>query len=87
MYRGEKIEKVFNSQEFLEKYFGGEEYKDVAGLCKVVFLDEIKGKGYSLNPGRYVGVPEGLPPDYDFEEKMEKLNEELEQLNNEARHF
>lgn len=38
-----------------------------------------------LNPGRYVGVGERPPDDFDFAEKLEELNEELETLNAEAR--
>ena len=33
-------------------------YADVAGLCKVATLNEIEAQGWSLNPGRYVGVTE-----------------------------
>jgi len=39
----------------------------------------------SLNPGRYVGVAEGEADDFDFKERLEELNEELEALNAEAR--
>lgn len=45
----------------------------------------IKGHGYSLNPGRYVGVAEKEEEDVDFYERLEELNEELEQLNADAR--
>jgi type I restriction enzyme M protein len=37
-------------------------YADVAGLCKVATLKEIEGQGWSLNPGRYVGVAGGAEP-------------------------
>ncbi|MEC5129632.1 hypothetical protein VSU19_22915, partial [Verrucomicrobiales bacterium BCK34] len=43
-------------------------------------------QGWSLNPGRYVGVAKGEEMnDEDFREKLESLNEELEVLNAEAR--
>jgi type I restriction enzyme M protein len=42
-------------------------------------------QGWSLNPGRYVGVAEKRQDDFDFAEKLEELNEELEVLNSEAR--
>ena len=32
------------------------EYVDVPGLCKVATIEEIESQGWSLNPGRYVGV-------------------------------
>jgi len=57
----------------------------VAGLCKVATLKEIEAQGWSLNPGRHVGVGERPPDDFDFAEKLEELNEELETLNAEAR--
>jgi len=38
-----------------------------------------------LNSGRYVGVAEGEADDFDFKERLEELNEELETLNIEAR--
>ena len=46
----------------------------------------IEAQGWSLNPGRYVGVVarEDLS-DEDFKEQLEKLQEELEGLNAQAR--
>lgn len=61
-------------------------YKDVPGLCKVATLKEIEAQGWSLNPGRYVGVAPGESvSDEDFKEQLEELNEELEKLNAHAR--
>ena len=37
----------------------GTKYHDVPGLCKVATLKEIEAQGWSLNPGRYVGVAPG----------------------------
>ena len=46
---------------------------------------EIIEQGYSLNPGRYVGVAEGeQESDEDFVFKLTALQEELEVLNAEA---
>ena len=61
-------------------------YRDVPGLCKAATIQEIELQGWSLNPGRYVGVAKGEDlSDEDFKEKLEALNEELEVLNAEAR--
>jgi type I restriction enzyme M protein len=61
-------------------------YRDVPGLCKAASLAEIEQQGWSLNPGRYVGVAKGEElSDEDFKEKLEALNVELEVLNAEAR--
>jgi len=57
---------------------------DVAGLCKVATLEEIEEQGWSLNPGRYVGVADREEDDFEFAERLEELNEELEVLNSEA---
>ena len=46
---------------------------------------EIEAQGWSLNPGRYVGVTERAADDFVFAERLEELNEELEVLNAEAR--
>ncbi|MEW6327678.1 MAG: class I SAM-dependent DNA methyltransferase [Thermodesulfobacteriota bacterium] len=85
LYRGEKPEFNQDSRKMLEEKFPGLKYTDVAGLCKVATLKEIEQQGWSLNPGRYVGVEEGTPPDFDFAERLEELHEELTQLNIEAR--
>lgn len=60
-------------------------YADIPGLCKVATIDEIEAQGWSLNPGRYVGVADREEDDFDFKERLEELNEELEALNVEAR--
>ena len=56
------------------------------GLCKAATLAEIEAQGWSLNPGRYVGVAPGEEvSDEDFKTQLETLNEELEKLNSQAR--
>jgi len=61
-------------------------YRDVPGLCKAATLAEIEAQGWSLNPGRYVGVAPGeAVSDEDFKAQLEALNEELEILNAQAR--
>lgn len=60
-------------------------YKDIQGLCKVALHSEIEEQGWSLNPGRYVGVTEVIEEDYDFKERLEEYNEELQELNKEAK--
>jgi type I restriction enzyme M protein len=61
-------------------------YRDIPGLCRAATLKEIEAQGWSLNPGRYVGVAAGeAVSDEDFKEQLETLNEELETLNAAAR--
>jgi len=85
MYRGEEPENLHGSAELMTENFPDGEYADVPGLCKVATLEEIEAQGFSLNPGRYVGVAEREEDDFDFAERLQELNEELEVLNSEAR--
>jgi type I restriction enzyme M protein len=91
LYRGEKPEFIAGDDDEylgtdpdLKETFPKLKYSDVAGLCKVATLKEIEAQGWSLNPGRYVGVAEKGEDDFDFAERLEELNEELEVLNSEA---
>ena len=85
LYRGEAIETTNGSSARMQEVFSNGSYADVPGLCKVATLAEIEAQGWSLNPGRYVGVAERAADDFVFKEKLEALNEELEVLNAEAR--
>ncbi|MBI1928531.1 SAM-dependent DNA methyltransferase [Candidatus Poribacteria bacterium] len=84
LYRGETPENRHEGAEMLAEKFPDGRYVDVPGLCKVATLAEIEAQGWSLNPGRYVGVAEREADDFDFAERLEELNEELEILNAEA---
>ena len=90
LYRGEALDTTFGGDEALAKIkevFGKKPaYNNVAGLCKAASLQEIEAQGWSLNPGRYVGVVagEGVSDD-DFNEQLVVFNEELEALNANAR--
>jgi type I restriction enzyme M protein len=85
LYRGEKAENQHESSKLMGDKFPKGRYEDVPGLCKVATIKEIEAQGWSLNPGRYVGVAEGDEKDFDFKERLQELNEELETLNVEAR--
>jgi type I restriction enzyme M protein len=85
LYRGEAPENMHDSAALLAEHFPTAQYADVAGLCKVETLDKIEAQGWSLNPGRYVGVTAHAEEDFDFKERLEEQNEELENLNAEAR--
>ncbi|MFI5397923.1 MAG: N-6 DNA methylase [Candidatus Binatia bacterium] len=85
LYRGEQPEITNGSKALLAEKFPELRYADVAGLCKVATIKEIEAQGWSLNPGRYVGVADRAPDEFDFAERLEELNEELERLNTEAR--
>jgi type I restriction enzyme M protein len=90
LYRGEALDLKISAGETatkLKEVLGDTPaYADVPGLCKAATLAEIEAQGWSLNPGRYVGVAPGEDiSDEDFKEQLETLNEELESLNAQAR--
>lgn len=85
LYRGEEVETDMGSQQVMKEHFPDGSYLDAPGLCKVATIDQIEEQGWSLNPGRYVGVAAREPDDFVFAERLEELNEELEILNSEAR--
>jgi type I restriction enzyme M protein len=85
LYREEKAETEAGSKELMKESFPTGKYADVLGLCKVATFDEIEAQGWSLNPGRYIGVAERAADDFEFAVRLEELNEELEVLNAEAR--
>ena len=85
LYRGHAVETDQGSGEMMAERFPDGAYRDVPGLCKVATLDEIEAQGWSLNPGRYVGVPEREEDEgFDFAKRLTELHEELEVLNAEA---
>ena len=90
LYRGEAPDLTVGAAETaakLAEVFGERpEYADIPGLCKAATIAEIEAQGWSLNPGRYVGVAPGeAVSDEDFKAQLEALNEELETLNAQAR--
>lgn len=90
LFRGEAPDLTLGGDEAeakLAEVFGKKlTYSDVAGLCKAATLKDIEAQGWSLNPGRYVGVAPGEEvSDEDFKTQLEALNEELETLNAQAR--
>ena len=90
LYRGETPDLTVGGEETankLKEVFGvTPDYADVPGLCKAATIAEIEAQGWSLNPGRYVGVAPGEEvSDEDFKTQLGSLNEELEVLNAQAR--
>ncbi|RWM77193.1 MAG: SAM-dependent DNA methyltransferase [Mesorhizobium sp.] len=85
LWRGEQVETAAGSEPRVAEAFPDRRYRDVQGLCKVATLEEITAEGWSLNPGRYVGVTPGQKhDDEDFRTRLETLQEELEELNAQA---
>lgn len=90
LYRGEAPDFTLGGTEAeakLKEVFGKKpKFADVPGLCRAATIQEIAAQGWSLNPGRYVGVAPGeVVSDEDFKTQLETLNEEMEILNAQAR--
>ena len=90
LYRSEDPDFTLASDEAEKKVkeiFGKKpKYADVLGLCRAATIKDVSAQGWSLNPGRYVGVAPGeAVSDEDFTEQLETLNEQLEALNAQAR--
>ncbi len=70
---------------WLQDRFPKAAMQPVPGLCKVVTRSEIATADWSLTPGRYVGVaPAEVDEDFDFEQAITEIHEELAGLNSEA---
>lgn len=85
LWRGEGVEADAGSEQVLQQQFPEGVYRDLAGVCKVATLAEIEAQGWSLNPGRYVGVADRSADNFDFSERLAALTEELEVLNAQSR--
>ena len=80
----EELLTIAKEADWLTSKFGDGQYADVAGLCKVVKLEEIEAKGWSLTPGAYVGVAAMEDDGVDFKTRMREIHEELLSLQAES---
>lgn len=55
----------------------GRDYEDVPGFCKSASMEDIKGHGYVLTPGRHVGAAAAEDDGVSFEDKFAELKENL----------
>jgi type I restriction enzyme M protein len=72
--------------QWLTTRFPDNTWCDVEGLCKIADLAEIQEQGYSLNPGRYVGVAiedDGMTAT-EFKTFLEQQADTLQTLNETA---
>ena len=54
-------------------------YVDLPGFCKAATLEEIRGHGYILTPGRYVGAADIEDDEVPFAERLLSLKSDLEE--------
>jgi type I restriction enzyme M protein len=59
-------------------------YADVPGFCKAATVEEIRGHGHVLTPGRYVGAEAVEDDGEPFDEKMKRLTATLRDQQAEA---
>jgi type I restriction enzyme M protein len=84
LHRGEEPESLARSEELMAERFPDGVYADVPGFCRVATIEEIEAQGWSLNPGRYVGVPAGADDDGDFRDRLEAQHAEFTELSDAA---
>jgi type I restriction enzyme M protein len=84
LYRGQEIETAAGSAPLVAGSFPDGKYRDVPGLCRAVSASEIEARGWSLTPGRYVGIAPAGEDGFAFLQRLEDLNEHLEALESEA---
>ena len=85
LYRGDPIENLHDSSVQMNQYFPSGKYIDVPGLCRIVELEDLEGQGWSLNPGRYVGVANQASEEIDYRATLSDLFDEFQELNTESR--
>jgi type I restriction enzyme M protein len=90
LHRGEGIDATLGgdlAEARIREVFGETPaFGDVAGLCRSASLDEVAKQGWSLNPGRYVGVAaDEAASDDEFRLQYQTLAEEFERLSTESR--
>jgi type I restriction enzyme M protein len=84
LYRGEKPETGAGSAGMMAATFPECTYADVPGLCKAATMGEIEAQGWSLNPGRYVGVAARDEVGAEYDGRMAELETELAELTDQA---
>lgn len=77
-FSDEDIETIARAYHAWRGEAGAGAYEDVPGFCRSATLDEIKGYGYVLTPGRYVGVADAEDDEVPFSERFAALQEKLE---------
>jgi len=63
---------------------GAGDHVDVPGFCKAAAIDQIRGHGHVLTPGRYVGAEAAGEDDEPFEDLMKRLTATLSRQQAEA---
>jgi len=81
IFADEDIAKIADT---VQAWKTGEGYEDIAGFCKSASLEEIEKQGFVLTPGRYVGFIDTDADAEPFDEKIQRLKEDLLDLGKRA---
>jgi len=76
-----------DNMQWLQERFPNGVYEDVTGLCKAATIAEIEEQGWSMTPGRYVGVvieEDGLTEE-EFLDEMKERHKSLSAWNDKAK--
>jgi len=84
LYKGQEIETGKCSSPMIKEHSSDLKYRDVEGLCKVATIDEIRDQGWSLNPGRYVGITTEKLDSVDFLTNLRSFYEKYVKLSSES---
>lgn len=75
----EDIAKIASTYHAWRGEKGAGKYEDIPGFCKSATIEDIRGHGYVLTPGRYVGAEAAEDDGEPFEEKMKRLTAQLQE--------
>lgn len=76
----EQTKQAISDWKHFMEWFPNGEYQDMEGLCKIVPLDEVKENDYSLNPGRFVGLPQIIDDGFDYKKRIDEIHSQLKAL-------
>ena len=82
LYHSDSISDFNSSNRMTKATFPENKYRDVAGLCRAVSIEDVEKENWVLNPGNYVGTPDLNRPEPDantlrgLNQKLFKLSEE-----------
>lgn len=78
-FSDEDVERITSTYHAWRGEAGAGDYADVPGFCKSATMEEIKGHGYVLTPGRYVGAADAEDDAAPFPERFAALQAKLEE--------
>jgi type I restriction enzyme M protein len=80
----EQLEHIVSTYRSYVGIEGYPKYENVTGYCKVVTIEDIEKKHFSLNPGMYVGTDKIDEDGEPFSDKMKRLTMEYDRLTKES---